>query len=55
MSVIVRRFKSNTMEVYVKGAPEVMGEICVRDSCMMLDCIPFAEADHITGSPAGLR
>ena len=34
MSVIVKRLKSNTMEVYVKGAPEVMGDICEKDSCM---------------------
>ncbi|GJE95870.1 P-type cation-transporting ATPase domain-containing protein [Phanerochaete sordida] len=32
MSVIVKRLKSSSMEVYVKGAPEVMGEICDRDS-----------------------
>ena len=28
MSVIVKRLKSSSMEVYVKGAPEVMPEIC---------------------------
>lgn len=33
MSVIVKRLKSSSMEVYVKGAPEVMGEICDKDSC----------------------
>ncbi|KAL4249984.1 Cation-transporting ATPase [Abortiporus biennis] len=32
MSVVVKRLKSNSMEVYVKGAPEVMGEICEKDS-----------------------
>ncbi|EMD37542.1 hypothetical protein CERSUDRAFT_114181 [Gelatoporia subvermispora B] len=32
MSVIVKRLKSTSMEVYVKGAPEVMGEICQKDS-----------------------
>ncbi|KZT04578.1 Ca-transporting ATPase [Laetiporus sulphureus 93-53] len=32
MSVIVKRLKSNSMEIYVKGAPEVMGEICDKDS-----------------------
>ncbi|OCH89011.1 Ca-transporting ATPase [Obba rivulosa] len=32
MSVIVKRLKSSSMEVYVKGAPEVMSEICERDS-----------------------
>ena len=34
MSVIVKRLKGNTMEVYVKGAPEVMVDICAKDSCM---------------------
>ena len=33
MSVIVKRLKSTSMEVYVKGAPEVMNDICVKDSC----------------------
>lgn len=33
MSVIVKRLKSSSMEVYVKGAPEVMAEICAKDSC----------------------
>ncbi|KAF4621315.1 hypothetical protein D9613_000774 [Agrocybe pediades] len=32
MSVIVKRLKSNSMEVYVKGAPEVMAEICDKSS-----------------------
>ncbi|PCH43850.1 Ca-transporting ATPase [Wolfiporia cocos MD-104 SS10] len=32
MSVIVKRLKSNSMEVYVKGAPEIMGDICEKDS-----------------------
>lgn len=33
MSVIVKRLKSNSMEIYVKGAPEVMAGICQKDSC----------------------
>lgn len=33
MSVVVKRLKSNSMEVYVKGAPEVMVDICDKDSC----------------------
>jgi len=33
MSVVVKRLKSPTMEVYVKGAPEVMTDICDPDSC----------------------
>lgn len=32
MSVVVKRLKSNSMEIYVKGAPEVMADICDRDS-----------------------
>lgn len=32
MSVIVKRLKSSSMEVYVKGAPEVMVEICDKSS-----------------------
>ncbi|EEB96656.1 hypothetical protein MPER_04174, partial [Moniliophthora perniciosa FA553] len=32
MSVIVKRLRSTSMEIYVKGAPEVMAEICEKDS-----------------------
>lgn len=32
MSVIVKRLRSSSMEVYVKGAPEIMGDICEKDS-----------------------
>ncbi|KAG9018165.1 hypothetical protein FRB90_012009 [Tulasnella sp. 427] len=32
MSVIVKRLKSTSMEIYVKGAPEVMTDICDPDS-----------------------
>lgn len=32
MSVIVRKLASPTMEVFVKGAPEVMKDICTADS-----------------------
>ncbi|EAU91429.2 P-type ATPase [Coprinopsis cinerea okayama7 len=32
MSVIVKRLKSTSMEIYVKGAPEVMADICEPDS-----------------------
>lgn len=32
MSVIVKRLKSSSMEIYVKGAPEVMADICEQDS-----------------------
>jgi cation-transporting ATPase 13A3/4/5 len=33
MSVVVKRLKSNSMEIYVKGAPEVMPDICDPSSC----------------------
>ena len=32
MSVIVKRLKSQSMEVFVKGAPEVMADICDKDT-----------------------
>ncbi|KAG8689267.1 hypothetical protein FRC08_011021, partial [Ceratobasidium sp. 394] len=32
MSVVVKRLKSTSMEIYVKGAPEVMGDICEPSS-----------------------
>ena len=54
MSVIVKRLRSNTMEVYVKGAPEVMAEICEKDSCMVLDSSRFAASDRAMNSPTGL-
>lgn len=31
--MIVKRLKSTCMEVYVKGAPEVMPDICDPSSC----------------------
>jgi cation-transporting ATPase 13A2 len=33
MSVVVKRLKSSSMEIYVKGAPEVMVDICEKSSC----------------------
>ena len=50
----MKRLKSNTMEVYVKGAPEVMAEICEKDSCMFLDYSRFAASDSVMNSPTGL-
>ncbi len=32
MSVVVKRLKSDSMEVFVKGAPEVMSDICLPES-----------------------
>lgn len=34
MSVLVKKLKSTSIEAYVKGAPEVMVNICDKDSCM---------------------
>lgn len=31
--MVVKRLKSSSMEIYVKGAPEVMGDICDPESC----------------------
>lgn len=41
MSVVVKRLKSNSMEVYVKGAPEVMVDICEKDSCTNRDFLTY--------------
>ena len=51
----MKRLKSNTMEVYVKGAPEVMVEICEKESCMALGCLQLTIPDHVMNSPTGLR
>ncbi|KAI0305581.1 P-type ATPase [Multifurca ochricompacta] len=32
MSVVVKRLRSTSMEIYVKGAPEVMADICDKNS-----------------------
>jgi cation-transporting ATPase 13A3/4/5 len=45
MSVIVKRLRSTSMEIYVKGAPEVMADICDRDSCTRLSFCGGSEAD----------
>lgn len=41
MSVIVKRLKSTSMEIYVKGAPEVMAEICDKSTCELSWACPF--------------
>ena len=41
MSVIVKRLKSTSMEIYVKGAPDMMSEICDKESCV---CPPWSGA-----------
>ena len=43
------------MEVYLKGAPEVMGDICEKDSCTTLGCSQFVVSHRVTNSPTGLR
>jgi len=32
MSVLVKKLKSNSVEAYVKGAPEVMVDICDKST-----------------------
>ena len=41
MSVVVKRLKSPSMEVYVKGAPEVMADICDPASCKFREQSPL--------------
>ena len=53
MSVIVKRLKSSSMEVYVKGAPEVMADICEPDSCQWLQTSSAMSLTLL--SPDGLR
>jgi cation-transporting ATPase 13A2 len=53
MSVIVKRLKSASMEIYVKGAPEVMLEICDRSSCAC--ALSLRDVGSSLGSSGGLR
>lgn len=46
MSVIVKRLKSTCMEVYVKGAPEVMPDICDPSSCKRDNVFIVVVADY---------
>ena len=46
MSVVVKRLRSASMEIYVKGAPEVMADICDKDSC---GCSRFVEWTRLRG------
>jgi cation-transporting ATPase 13A2 len=34
MAVMTKKLKSKSIEVYVKGAPEVMVDICDKASCV---------------------
>lgn len=58
MSVIVKRLKSSSMEIYVKGAPEVMADICDKSSCASALHIFFLSRVSFTNfclvSPPGL-
>jgi cation-transporting ATPase 13A2 len=45
MSVIVKRLKANSMEIYVKGAPEVMPDICDPETCECSAYLLFAALD----------
>ena len=38
MSVVVRNAKSKALQVYVKGAPEIMRDICQISTCMTSQC-----------------
>lgn len=33
MSVIVQKSGTKTLQVYVKGAPEIMSDICQQSTC----------------------
>ena len=46
MSVIVKCLRSASMEIYVKGAPEVMADMCDKDSC---GCSRFVEWARLRG------
>lgn len=48
MSVIVKRLKSSSMEVYVKGAPEVMSDICDKSSCQSVSSLSEILSDQCT-------
>lgn len=55
MSVVVKRLKSTSMEIYVKGAPEVMGDICEKDSCRCFISYIDRLAVDILRSPSSPR
>ncbi len=54
MSVIVKRLKSQSMEVFVKGAPEVMADICDKDTfpADYEDCFRTTPSTATVSSPA---
>ena len=33
MTVITKRLKSKSTEIYLKGAPEILAEVCDRSTC----------------------
>ena len=33
MTVITKRLKSKSMEIYLKGAPEILKDVCDPESC----------------------
>lgn len=57
MSVLVKKLKSNSVEVYVKGAPEVMTEICDKSTREYAsdvlppdtDCLPYVSSGRLRG------
>lgn len=48
---MVKRLKSTSMEVYVKGAPEVMADICMKESCTLSDPSLFLVGADVVFSP----
>ena len=44
MSVLVKKLKSNSVEAYVKGAPEVMIDICDKSTRKLFSANPFLQS-----------
>lgn len=47
-SVIVKKFKATGADIYVKGAPECMREICKPESCMLPSVVLFRTHSYLT-------
>lgn len=54
MSVLVKKLKSNSVEAYVKGAPEVMIEICDKSTRAYL-VFSILDPDEVDQSARRLR
>ena len=53
MTVITKRLKSKSMEIYLKGAPEVLKDVCDAGSCEFSALI--SEVSNVFSSPRRLR